>query len=307
MLEQNTRIAVTGANGYLGSRLCTHFKKRSFEVFQLTGNPDKADTAMPSARFAFADGVAMGFFRENEIDALVHPAYDFRAVSHDDIWRGNVKGSIALFEQAYEEGVSRIIFISTMSAYEGCRSLYGKAKLEIEGALREMGLGYSVRPGLIYSTPLAESGGIVGSMLEQVKRGSILPLIDGGRQELYLTHEEDLSRFIERLLAQPDDEFDSEVRNKGYFIAANRQPYTFRKIIEFLSEAASGKRIKFLPVPWRAVWLGLKALETFHVNTGFRSDSVLSLAYQDKQPDFSTLPRDFVFRNFAEAIQSEHD
>lgn len=304
MLGKDFRIAITGSNGYLGSRLCRYFKERGACAFQLTTKPEAADVSLPAARFSLSEGVAKGFFAENRIDTLIHAAYDFRASSQRDIWSTNVKGSNALFRQARDEGVGRVVFVSTMSAYDGCRSLYGQAKLEIEGSLRKLGLGCAVRPGLIYSTPLEESGGMIGSMLSRVQRGGVLPLIGGGRQQLFLTHQEDLARFIEFLMTHAIDECGSpELDGNRHFITANPRPYTFRRIVELLLEAAKGKQVRFFPVPWRAAWLGLKGLEVLGFNSGFRSDSVLSLAYQQKRPDFSTAPGKFIFRDFEEAIR----
>jgi len=294
---------VTGAGGYLGSRLCRYFRERDACVFQLTGNPKTADASLPAAHFSLAKSVEKGFFRENGIEVLVHAAYDFRPSSRKDIWDSNVKGSIALFQQAQHEGVRRVLFVSTMSAYDGCRSLYGQAKLEIEAALYELGLGFVVRPGLIYSTPLDGSGGLMGSMLRRVQRGGLLPLMGGGKQELYLTHEEDLGRFIEWLTDQ-SIERGNAVKRKGYFTTANPKPYAFRRILELLSTSANSENVRFLSIPWRAAWFGLKTLEAVGVNSGFRSDSMLRLAYQQKRPDFSTLPQNFLFRDFEEAIRN---
>src|SRR4029077_20626869 len=119
-----------------------------------------------------------------------------------------------------------IVFISTMSAYEGCLSLYGQAKLEIEAALSDDLNTSCVRPGLIYSTPLDQSGGMIGSILTKVKDHNILPLIGGGKQELYLTHNEDLGRFCFWLASRPPV---SATAGAKYFITANPKPYLFRK------------------------------------------------------------------------------
>ncbi len=309
MIEQTMpadklRIAITGATGYLGSCLSHYFKEANACVFQLTSSPHNADTSLAVARFSLVDGVGNGFFAGNQIDMLIHAAYDFLPKSRKEISDTNVKGSIALFKQAREEGIKRIIFISTMSAYEGCRSLYGQAKLEIESALRDMDLGLSLRPGLIYSTPLEESGGMVGSIFRHVKHGGILPLIGGGNQILFLTHENDLARFIDGLISRHDEEWQKLRSERDYITTANPQPYTLRKIVELIAEAQGQKRIRLIPIPWRPVWVALKFVETLGINAGFRSDSVLSLAYQQRQLDLSSFPRDFSFRDFREALEA---
>ena len=304
MPADKPHIAITGASGYLGSRLCYYFKEGNARIFQLTSGSHNVDVTLPIARFSLVEGTGKGFFAENQIDALVHAAYDFRPKSRKEIWDTNVKGSIALFKQARAEGAKRIIFISTMSAYQGCRSLYGQAKLEIESSLRDLGSGLSLRPGLIYSTPLEQSGGMVGSICKQVKRGGILPLIGGGNQTLFLTHENDLARFVDMLISQVDQDWHKLQLEKDYITTANPQAYTLRMIVELIAATQGQKRVRLLPVTWRPVWLALKSLEILGINASFRSDSVLSLAYQQKQLELSSFPRDFSFRDFREALQA---
>ncbi|MGA8922036.1 MAG: hypothetical protein WB682_02740, partial [Candidatus Dormiibacterota bacterium] len=50
-----------------------------------------------------------------------------------------------------------------------------------------------------------------------------------------------------------------------------------------------GTRPRFVSVPWRAVWLGLKGAETVGLRPSYRSDSVVSLVHQDPNPDFTSL------------------
>jgi nucleoside-diphosphate-sugar epimerase len=251
---------------------------------------------MPAARFTLSDGVADGFFAENKINALVHTAYDFTPRTRAAIWNCNVRGSIRLFAQAGAEGVERIVFVSSMSAYDGCRSLFGQAKLEIENALTSLTDGGRViRPGLIYSTPLEESDGIVGSIIQSLKRG-VIPLIGKGQQELYLSHQNDLAQLIDWLL------HDSKAMGGAPIIAANPQAYRFREIIQLLAQTNRTRPPRLVPVPWRLAWAGVRSLEAAGVNTKFRSDSILSLVHQNPHPDFSTVPDGVVFRDFGKAI-----
>lgn len=298
-MAKTLRIAITGAGGYLGKCLCRYFNESGASVFQLTGDPRKVDPALPADQFSLSSGAAKNFFADNKIDSLIHAAYDFNPRLREAIWDVNVKGSINLFKQARAEGVERAVFISSMSAFAGCRSLYGQAKLEIENALGATTPGFSVRPGLIYSTPLSESGGMVGALLTSIGRGGVVPLIGNGQQELYLTHENDLARFIELLLQT------SQAAHDQTLLAANPRPYALRMIIKLLAETVSKKRVKLIPVPWRLARGSLRLLEMARVNMRFRSDSVLSLAYQDKHPDFSTATSLFAFRDFSASISDE--
>src|ERR1044071_2927816 len=112
------RCAVTGASGYLGSRLVAALKDRGWAVYELSRAADERNQlAVP---FSLARGAPRGFFRSEKIDALVHCAYDFGLTSWRDIFEHNVRGSIRLLETARAEGVGKIVFLSTMSAFAGC-------------------------------------------------------------------------------------------------------------------------------------------------------------------------------------------
>lgn len=291
--SRKLRIAVTGANGYLGKCLCDYFERHGYEVYRLTSSKETADK---QTRFTLSDGVYKDFFASERIDALVHAAYDFKQVKREDIWKINVEGSLNLFNQAVDEKIKRIVFISTMSAYEGCQSLYGQAKLEIEKGLRKLKAGISIRPGLIYSTPITDSGGMVGALVKQFQKSSVTPLIGSGKQELCLVHEQDLARLIDYYV-NPE----SEIPPQGYIIAANPRFYRFRDILKGIAKAVGSEKVKFIPIPWQGIWVGIKMAETVGVGTGFRSDSVLSLVHQNKKPDFSVpLPENVSFRDFSQ-------
>jgi nucleoside-diphosphate-sugar epimerase len=79
---------------------------------------------------------------------------------------------------AKEGGVERIIFLSSISAFDGCSSLYGKAKLEIEKDAADVGAGI-IRSGLLYGP--RPSGGMFGSLQRMASDSSIIPLIGSGR------------------------------------------------------------------------------------------------------------------------------
>ena len=67
-------------------------------------------------------------------------------------------GSQKVLAAARDARVKSVVLISSLSAFEGCRSLYGKAKMETEAFARSIG-ALIVRPGLVYSD---NPGGMFG-------------------------------------------------------------------------------------------------------------------------------------------------
>ncbi|HEV7893225.1 MAG TPA: NAD(P)-dependent oxidoreductase [Pyrinomonadaceae bacterium] len=280
------RCAVTGASGYLGSRLAAALKKRGWVVYELTRAADASERL--SVPFTLASGAPPGFFREEKIDALVHCAYDFGLTSWRDIFEHNVKGSIRLLETVRAEGVGKVVFISTMSAFEGCRSLYGRAKLEVEREALRLG-AVVVRPGLVYGE---RPGAMVGALVKAVELSPLVPLVGGGRQVLYPAHEDDVAELVHRILGGSADALRAPV------IAASERGMTLREILTALA-AGRRKKVWMVPVPWRLHWALLKSAEAVGLRPRFRSDSVLSLVNQDTHPDFAeTRKAGVTFRDF---------
>ena len=259
-----TSVAITGATGYVGSHLAAGFERDGWRVVR--------------TRFRLGDEV-----KPDELagcDALVHCAYDFRPVAWPDIKRINVDGSRKLLEAAITGGVARIVVLSTISAFQGCRSLYGKAKLQIEDLGEQSGAAV-LRPGLVYVDDGSQPGGMYGSLLQSSRR-SLVPLIDGGVHCQYLAHIDDLYAAVRGLTAG-----DIPVPQVPVVVASPRC-WTMRRLL-MLFARRQGRAPLFLSVPWQAVWLGLKTAELVGLRPAYRSDSVVSLVFQDPHPDFSAL------------------
>ena len=80
--------------------------------------------------------------------------------------------------------------------------------------------------------------------------------------------------------------------------AAHGQGWSFRQILEEIARAR-GKRIGFLKLPWRFVWLAIKSFEVAGIPLDFRSDSLVSLMNQDLHPSFAaTHAAGYAFRRF---------
>ena len=263
--------AITGSNGYVGGRLKNYIAERGWEILELTRRPG------PGARaVAFQLGAEISPQSLAGTGALVHCAYDFQPLHWEEIRAVNVDGTRKLFQAARAAGVGRIVCLSSISAYDGCRSLYGRTKLEIEKIALDGG-ALVIRPGLVYGS---EPAGMFGKLVAQVRQSSVLPVFGGGMQVQYLVHHEDLAAFIEKFTAGKIE------MAPRILTAAHDRPWPFRQL---LLEIARGldKKVRFIPLPWRLVWAGLKTAEACGLRLNFRSDSLVSLMHQNPTPDFS--------------------
>ncbi|MGA8261669.1 MAG: NAD-dependent epimerase/dehydratase family protein [Arenicellales bacterium] len=263
--------AITGSHGYLGGCLRDYLAARGWGILEFTRQPQAGTQAV---RFRLGEDISPQSFANAA--ALVHCAYDFAPLRWSEIHSVNVQGSRKLFEAARSAGVEEITCISSISAYDGCRSLYGKAKLEIERIALDHG-AQVIRPGLVYGRG---PGGMFGKLISQIRKSSLIPLIGDGSQVQFLVHQDDLCAFIERRVAGSID------ISTPVLTAANPQPWSLRDILREISRKLN-RRVVFVPLPWRLVWAGLKSAEMCRLRLNFRSDSLISLMYQNPHPDFS--------------------
>ena len=265
--------AITGANGLIGAAACRRFQALGWQVIALVRKPQLSPPGCETRAFALGEPLRSDLL--TGIDVLVHAAYDFSLRSWSEICRINAVGSDYLFDAATRAGVKRQIFISSMAAFEGCRSKYGLCKLAGEDAARIRG-GVVIRPGLIHGVPNA---GLAAQIAALAKRFPVVPMIGSGRYALYTCHIDDLCELLVHvaLLERPPREI---------ITAANANPVTLRMLVE---HAERSTKPLIVPIPWRLLAAVLRLTEAVGLRVGFRSDSVVSIVHANSAPDFTVL------------------
>jgi len=230
-------------------------------------------------------GRAQGFILGGEprmpgdADALIHAAYDFQAFGEAANHRANVQGSLDLFAVARRSGVQRIVFISSMAAFPGCQSIYGRGKLAVENAVKEFG-AVSIRPGTIHG---GADKGIFG-VLKKLSALPIVPLPGGGTQEIHLVHIDDLCEAIRRLALE------NPAPPAEPISLAHAEKLSIRQIINTLV----GSKKPAFPIPNALLLPMLKILEaTLKGKSPVRSDSLVSLLNPNPAPDFHEICKTF--------------
>jgi len=253
-------VAITGAHGYLGSVLVAAFGAAGYVVRRLvrapaTGSSDRPfDLRVPETAGALDD-----------VDVLVHCAYDMTLTRRADIWQVNVFGSVALLDQAVAAEVPRTLVVSSMSAYKGTHQLYGRAKLAVEVAARARGMSV-VRPGLVYGPGW---GGMAGTL----RRLATLPVLpDFGRAARQFTVSQD--DFASAMVALAGAEAVPAVPVG----IAHPEAVGFAQLLTAFAASAGRPAPRFVPVPPMAAYGTLRVLELLQVGLPVRADSLLGLA-----------------------------
>lgn len=276
--------ALTGAEGYVGSILRSALEGQGWEVVALSrriplenaiGWSLGAGPMSPGGRSQTSQAIGAAL-RERGVSALVHAAWDLKLTGREQMDLVNVQGSKRLFDAAALAQISRIVFVSTISAFPGARSDYGRAKLAVERAALERG-GIVIRPGLVYGR---RPGGMFGALARQAS-GAVIPLIGSGNFPQYLVHEDDLASAVLRALTIKDIP-------KAPVTVAHSQPWPLRSLLERIAQL-EGNEPHFIRVPWRLVYGGLRLAEAMRLQLPFRSDSVLSLVFQNPTPEWNAV------------------
>jgi nucleoside-diphosphate-sugar epimerase len=267
-------IAVTGANGYVGSVLCQALVGEG-RVLRLMRRP--AQSADFEWSFVTSEYDLATYLKEKQVTHIVHAAWDMQTNRLQDLQAGCVDGSRRLVRAAQLVG-TQVIFISTISAFAGARSAYGLAKLEVETMVLAAG-GVVLRPGLIYGEG---EGGAFGNLYKTIKRAKLVPLIGSGDAPQYLLHESTLAKALQCAVRG------SLTAEWGPIALAHPDPIRFCDLLRTIADRVD-RRVILLPVPWQMLYAGLWTAERLGLKLGFRSDSILSFVFQNPTPNFSQM------------------
>ena len=269
-------IAITGANGFLGSHLVDHFVAKGWNVIALVREPQRFKPHSQVEYRAFEIGRPVDERILDGADYLVHTAYVKQTAQEQQALRLNTQSAERLLAASRKAGLRKNVFVSSMSAHEAAESVYGRQKLAVE-YLFDTKKDISLRPGLIIG-----NGGIVKQMVTFMRSKHIVPLVGGGRQPLQSIAVDDLVMCIERALS---------ASAHGVLTVAHPDVFTYKTFYQTLSRVFSIKTI-FIPVP---LWLLLtvaRLIRIAHLPVGFTEENVLGLKQLrsvDTEHDLATL------------------
>jgi nucleoside-diphosphate-sugar epimerase len=272
------RFLITGGAGFLGINLTRHLLARGHEVVTL----DLADFTYPErSRITEIKGdirdLATVKRAMQGVDMVVHTAAALPLYTPQDIYTTDIDGSRNVLQAAYEEGVERMIHISSTAVYgipdhhplfendklQGVGP-YGESKVQVEGVsaeYRAKGMCVPVIRPKSFVGP--ERLGVFALFYDWAKDGKNFPVLGSGNNRYQLLDVEDLCDAI-YLTATLDRDKVNDVFNIGA-----KEFTTFKQDYQaVLDYAGFGKKIIPLPAG-PAIWT-LRMLEKLNMSPLYR-------------------------------------
>lgn len=251
------RIAITGANGFVGRSLVRRLGADGRELIALTRSPipDQGGPQCTWIRYSLENGLSDSL--PDDCKVVIHCAYAVSGRGAADV-QLNVDAFKALKAAAAGR---RFVFISSMSAHAEARSAYGRGKFAIEGMLSDDS-DLTIKPGFVIGP-----GGIFDRLRRSVRALPFVPLFYGGRQPIQTIWVGDLAEGVARAV---------ERRLTGTLAIGSAEATTLREFYRAILVNDHLRR-PLLPVPGGPSMVVLRALEALGIRLPFTSENLLGL------------------------------
>jgi nucleoside-diphosphate-sugar epimerase len=239
-----TNVLITGARGFIARSLASVLREANMRV---TGTSRQGEP-VPGFDAIYSAGLGDSLrpvLEAEQVDAIVHAALD----TGPDAYRINVEGTTRWLEEAETAGVPLQILLSTLSADANALSDYGRAKYLLEGRFFE-------RSQVVFRMAVVVGdGGMFARLRESARRSPVVPLLDGGRQPVYVLGIDFVCNVIRDSIAANGE----GLRGRGWNLQ-QPQALTLREVTAAICRGYGFRRL-LLPVPIRPILALLVAIE----------------------------------------------
>ncbi len=279
------RIGVTGARGFVASRLIPMLLRDGAEVIAIL-RPGRERSTLPEwnvevrhADLDQADGFSAAF---DGCDAVVHLSGMFQGP-----------------QMARALDAARVpcaVFVSSAGVHTRLASASAEAKRVGEAAVNAARVRATIlRPSMIYGTAADRN---LARLIGWVAERGVVPLPGGGITPQQPVHVDDLAQAIRAALARPANE--DRVYDVGGPVAL-----PLREMVRIISGIV-GRKAVIVPLPIGATHAAIVLMRRLGLPAPIRPEQILRLG-ESKAVDISAAVRDLGFspRSFKEGIRPE--
>jgi NADH dehydrogenase len=238
------KVAVTGANGFLGRYVIRNLLKNKYDVVCFVREKvNLGDVEYRYGDIRNREDVIKAFKR---VDVVIHLAAVYGIIGKKDVYNINVEGVKNVIESCRINKVKKLIHMSSIVVKRKKNGIYGKTKKEAERLLNKSNLNFVVlRPTLIYGK--GKSGGF-GRVVNYVKNFPLVPVVGKGNVKLQPVYAGDVAGLVVKLIKTKNKE-------KFYDVAGDNI-VTFNKFIDIIMNVLGKKKYK-LYLPKSLVLIGV--------------------------------------------------
>lgn len=256
------KVVITGANGFLGSYLCSYFAQKGLQVAALVHTmPQKHIQGVNYVTYDLSAQPEQSWL--DDADCFIHCAYA-KAAKGNNAFNLNIEGTKRLLEMSRKCGVKKNIFISSLAAREDALSVYGKQKFAIEKLFNQSN-DLILRPGLILG-----NGGLFGQMKEYLQKHRAIPLISGGKQAMQTILINEAATAIETCINK---------NLSGLLFLASDEKLDSKGFYALLCQSIDVKPM-FVSIPYGLLYAMLSVSETIGITLAVSRENLLGLKKQ---------------------------
>jgi uncharacterized protein YbjT (DUF2867 family) len=191
------RLAVTGANGFMGQHVLALLLSEGHEVRGLDRSQDQISGLNGSAKWHRGDVRDPDTVRSlvRGCDMVIHLAGGFSGA--DDLVEIVTTGTRTIAAVAREENIQRLVYMSCLGADAAARSPFYAAKWRAEQLVRSSGVPHVIlRPSLV----LGPDDGVTRPLAQLIRSLPAVPVPGRGQHREQPIDVEDLARCVTRAL-----------------------------------------------------------------------------------------------------------
>jgi uncharacterized protein YbjT (DUF2867 family) len=252
-------LLVTGASGFVGSRLVTRLAQEGERPHALVRNADKAKKSLPAEGYdlyvgdttlpSTMDAALVG------VDTVIHAAFvtaDRKQGPGVDYYKTNVLGTRNLVAAAQRAGVKRIIVLTGLGTKQAKPGSYMQGRYEAVQRVRESGLAWSaLGPSILFGQGAAFFKGL-SDLIRSIP--GVVPMIGNGKVEFQPIWVEDVVTCLIKMAREPE-RYDGRLIDVG-----GPEVYTYAQILDLLMAKLHKQRVK-VPGPMPLASLGAGVME----------------------------------------------